>query len=393
MTATARISQVQQAKKYKINLAKSYQLMELHFEAYNLRQTEARHKIKLPHIFLAKELIRLYAMTFRKWQVAMGFDVALQWEDLPLLAINNCFLGEITGRTDRTIRNYRKTLERAGFFAMLHPEEVQYTKNHGWYCDFEVAISPKFLYIESNRASGKMQIQSIPTWCLRKNFPPTSTSTVQVPEQEQLELVSGKPCSEAEKSASVSPGQPEQKPGLSEGTKPEQQEPKNQDEPSSPVPAVEEIPAAQPSREQQLHNQVKILWNYARGWLYPGEHIHSNRKKLIYFRLQSLYGQAPPEKFAKITQMYVHRLKLVQLYWHCRYGALPPPEQFFDPQNHKNGFVVSKHWPDDEANYPPPRRSSYRMPGEKRRGNGKRKVFRVDGSQRSGFTSISDLLK
>ena len=73
MTATAQYTAMSKnARKYKINLAKSYQLMELHFEAYNHTQTEARHKIKLPHIFLAKELIRLYAMAFSPLAGAHG---------------------------------------------------------------------------------------------------------------------------------------------------------------------------------------------------------------------------------------------------------------------------------------------------------------------------------
>jgi len=386
MTATAQFSK-QTAKKYKANLAKSYQLMEMHFEAYNLRQTEARHKIKLPHIFLAKELIRLYAMAFRRWQVAMGFDVALKWEDMPLLAINNPFLGEITGRTGRTIRNYRKVLERAGFFALLHPEEEQYTHHHGKYCDFEVAISPKFLYIESNRASGRIQIQDVPTWCLRKNFPPTSTSTVLVPEQEQLGPVSGKPCSEAEKPASESPEPLNEPP-------PGQPGQINPDEQSRQRPPEEEPPAdPAPIRAQLLHQQAKITWNYARGWLYTGEEIPAARRQAIIALIEQLYGEAPPELFPKITRMYVHRLKLAQLYWHRQYGPVPPPEQFFNPQNTRSGFVLTKHWPDDEAQYPPPKRSTYRMPGARRRGPGRRAIFRMDGSRRSGSTTLSDIIK
>lgn len=400
MTATAQYTAMsKKTRKYKINLAKSYQLMELHFEAYNHTQTEARHKIKLPHIFLAKELIRLYAMAFRRWQVHMGFDVALRWENMPLLATNNCFLGEITGRTDRTIRNYRKTLERAGFFALLDPDEIKYTHNRGWQADFEVSISPKYLYIESNRSTGQMMIQGIPTWCLRKNFPPTSTSTVLVPEQEQQELVSGKLCSEAEKPASDTPEQPGQ-PILTSGTKPEQQEPDNRDDQSRPVPAGEEIPAGRaeepketpdPNRQQQLQDQVKVLWNYARGWLYMGEHIPADRRKQILARLQELYGQAPPELFPKITQMYVHRLKLAQLYWHRQHGSLPPPEVFFNPLNIQNGFVLTKTWPNDEASFPPPPRRTYRMPGGRRRGT--RALFSTNASRRSGTTSLSNLIK
>ena len=202
-------TQLKHVAKYRIDLPKSYRTLETAIERYNAQF--AKPKIKLPHIFLARELIRLYAMEFQRWQAARGFAVQLDWEEMPVLSTNNEFLGEITGRTGRSIRNYRKTLEKAGFFAPMdygEDGEPTFTAFHGRTCDFELAIMPDFMWIEGRHSTARLAPQNAPTLHLRpnsglttrsrKNFPPTSTCTVTSTQQELQELVGGKKSSDAE---------------------------------------------------------------------------------------------------------------------------------------------------------------------------------------------------
>ena len=393
---------------YRINLPKSYQCLEAAVERYNAQF--AKPKLKLPHIFLSRELIRLYAMEFQRWQAARGFAVQLDWEEMPLLATNNEFLAEITGRTGRTIRNYRKALEQAGFLAPVGQDEEGnplYSVFHGRTSDFELAISPEFLWIEGRHSTARLTPRNAPTRCVRKenhlttrtrkNFPPTSTSTVTCTKLVQQELVGGKFCSDAEKngfgktcqpenSASNQPEQLEQPSGIL----PEQPEPGNRNGQSRQQAGTVNRPAASAAeellRQEMLRKGAKILYNCAKTWLYSGEVFPKPRRLAIMARLAEWYGDAPPNKmlFAKITRQYQLRMKLAQLYWHREYGALPEPEIFFDTQNTKNGFILTKKWPDSNEKYPPPPQITFRLQ-HNRRGAGK-------GHRISKPTTIGNLL-
>lgn len=397
MTLVSTQVQISQVCKYRIDLPKSYKLMEMAVERYNAQFPKP--VIKLPHVFLMRELIRLYASEFRRWQAARGFAVELDWEQMPLLSTNNQFLGDITGRTGRSIRNYRKALEKAGFLAALGFDEEGdpvYSIHHGRTSDFELAISPEFLWIEGRNSTARLRPRNAPTSCSRKNFPPTSTSTGTCTQQEQHELVGGKKSSDAENfSASNQPEQPEQ-PVLASGMPPEQQaqqEPENRNECSSQLPGqarTEGRPAAADEArldwETWAQKGAKVLWKLAQTWLYPGEVFPQGRRQAILARLVAMYGDPPHPSiplYEKITDVYQERLKLTQLYWHREHGALPEPEAFFDTGNTENGFVLTKKWVDDEKKYPPPPRATYRKPGQQSRG----------GIQRGKTRTIADILR
>ena len=372
-------TQLKHVAKYRIDLPKSYKLLEMGIERYNAQFPKP--KLKLPHRFIAEKLIRLYAMEFQRWQAARGFAVELDWEQMPLLATNNQFLGEITARTDRSVRNYRKALEKAGFLAPLGYDDdgnPVYTAFHGRTSDFELAISPELLWIEGRLSTARLKPRNLPTSCLRKNFPPTSTSTGTGTQQEQQELVGGKKSSEAEKNSGTSAGlqgnsasnQPEQ---------PEQPEPVNRNEQSRQQAGTGGRPAAAESRinwEDWSKKGAKVLFNLVMAWLYPGEFFPQGRRQAILARLAEMYGDPPHPRislYEKITNQYRLRLKLTQMYWHREHGALPEPEVFFDTGNLENGFILTKKWPDDEKRYPPPNRATYRMPGKESRGAMRRK--------------------
>ncbi|WP_282774696.1 hypothetical protein [Phaeodactylibacter xiamenensis] len=365
---------------YRVDLPKSYRTMEAKFERYNDSQERTCDKTKMPHIFLAKELIRLYARKFSVWQIT-GDRILNKAQDMPLLSINNKFLGEITGRTDRSIRNYRKVLQRAGFFLPVGYDEQDmpvYEVHHGRQADFEVAINPDFLWMEVAKTKEKFRIPTTPLKALtRKNFPPTSTSTVQE-QQEQQELVGGKNCVFAEKSAQEQPEQQEPSSGEPVGSSAGRQEPGDKNEPRRFGPDDQKtgtgIPAGggdfDPDRAQKVRNQSKTLLNGARTYLYPGEAWSKEYRRTILITLDRLYGDASPELFAKITAVYWQRMKLAQLYWHKQYGELPEPHVFFDPDN-PDGFRLTKGWINEPEKYPPPARQTYRKPGQ-RRANGRR---------------------
>jgi hypothetical protein len=369
---------------YRIDLPKSYKLMEWAFERYNAQQPVQSKRIKMPHIFLAKELIRLYSLHFTRWQVATGYQDGLESiKDMPLLAVNNEFLGGILGRTGRSIRNYRKVLQRAGFFSPVNQDEdgsSRYEVFHGRTCDFEVLIAPEYLHILHVASTARYRLSDGLVVAMRKSFPPTSTSTSSSGiKQEQLELVGGKVFIEAEKSASDIPGLPEQQePDVA--LEPEQQEPMHRNEASrcpkapqarthSPAGRAGLMSDEEIERAISLRQQSKILLNAAKTYLYPEEIWSKSYRLEVLDQIDRLYGDSHPDIFSRITAVYRERLKLCQLHWHKKYGPLPEPHWFFSPDN-LNGFRLTKGWIDNPAEYPPPPRQTYRIP-TRRRANGR----------------------
>ena len=396
--------------RYRIDLPKSYRVLEGAVDRYNAQFKKP--KLKLPHVFLARELIRLYAMEFQRWQAARGFAVELDWEKMPLLATNNQFLSDITARTGRSIRNYRKTLEDAGFFAPVGCNaygEPAFSIFHGRTSDFEIAILPSLIWIESNRSTGRLTPKNSPTLHLRgknifffpgrKNFPPTSTGTVQVPsQQEQHELVGGKKSSDAEKNCfaemklleNSASGQQEPQSGI----QPEQPEPGNRNEQSNQQAEA----ASQPTQPEQLAGAeddlirqeliryyASVLFSYAKNWLYPNIVFTQGREQAVLARLSELFGTPKPLEavFEKITRNYLDRMKLIKLYWEGEHGAIPEPEIFFSTAN-PEGFLITRSWIDNPEKYPPQTRKTLRIQQNRR----------VVGERRNATAmSIGDIVK
>ena len=396
--------------RYRIDLPKSYRVLEGAVDRYNAQFKKP--KLKLPHVFLARELIRLYAMEFQRWQAARGFAVELDWEKMPLLATNNQFLSDITARTGRSIRNYRKTLEDAGFFAPVGCNadgEPAFSIFHGRTSDFEIAILPSLIWIESNRSTGRLTPKNSPTLHLRgknifffpgrKNFPPTSTGTVQVPsQQEQHELVGGKKSSDAEKNCfaemklleNSASGQQEPQSGI----QPEQPEPGNRNEQSNqPAEAAsqptqpEQLAGAEDDliRQELIRYYASVLFSYAKNWLYPNIVFTQGREQAVLARLSELFGTPKPLEavFEKITRNYLDRMKLIKLYWEGEHGAIPEPEIFFSTAN-PEGFLITRSWIDNPEKYPPQTRKTLRIQQNRR----------VVGERRNATAmSIGDIVK
>ena len=354
--------------------------MESLFEQYNESQVVTSQKIKMPHIFLAKELVRLYARKFSLWQFG-GDRKVEKAQDMPLLNINNPFLGDITGRTDRSIRNYRKVLQRAGFFLPLKEDangKPVYEIHHGRQADFEVAINPDFLWTEVAKTKVRFRIsnskKSTETTALkvasRKIFPPTSASTKQEPQ----ELVGGKTCGLAEKSAPEPPERQEPRCGEPIGSIADGQEPGSRNEPRRFGPAKQETGTEVPAggedidleRAWALRKHAKVLLNSARTWLYPGEPFKPEDREEIIQKIVVLFGRAPEDKLLKIFQTYTQRLKLAQLYWHSEIGPLPEAATFFDPSAPVENFTKTREWWADADRYPLPERRTYRIQSKSR---------------------------
>ena len=418
--------------RYRIDLPKSYRVLEGAVDRYNAQFKKP--KLKLPHVFLARELIRLYAMEFQRWQAARGFAVELDWEKMPLLATNNQFLSDITARTGRSIRNYRKTLEDAGFFAPVGCNadgEPVFSIFHGRTSDFEIAILPGLIWIESNRSTGRLTPKNSPTLHLRgknifffpgrKNFPPTSTGTVQVPsQQEQHELVGGKKSSDAEKNcfaemkllensasgqqepqSGIQPEQPE--PGnrneqsnqqAEAANQPAQPEPENRNEQSNQQAGTanqpmqpEQLAGAEDDliRQELIRYYASVLFSYAKNWLYPNIVFTQGREQAVLARLSELFGTPKPLEavFEKITRNYLDRMKLIKLYWEGEHGAIPEPEIFFSTAN-PEGFLITRSWIDNPEKYPPQTRKTLRIQQNRR----------VVGERRNATAmSIGDIVK
>ena len=405
-------------RRYRIDLAKSYRYMEYFRDHYNDQQEDKKNRLKNEYL-LAKELVRLYRAEFLRWQEENHHQVEIAYSQLPLLAVNNQFLGRVLGKTDRTIQNYRKKLIQAGILLPVSQDEegkAEYSVFHGRTCDYEIRINPKIFHISSNLHTRRVEVAGIADFFdITKNFRPTSTSTgtstltrtklEQLAEknenkpmsiaQEPLEGTKQEPLSEAQEPAGQN-GQSNQPPVLA------QQEQKI---PAAPSPAEASAqadhaknPPLEPENTEETTPQTseilsrrykivqayaKTLLNSARTYLYPNEHFDQARMLAVCHSIETLFGDAPEEKLLKILNNYQHRLKLAQLHWHKKYGALPEVEDFFDKDN-PAGFRLTGEFEDDRAQYPPPKRSTYRLARQLNRGAGK--------GHRSGTGRIGDVI-
>jgi len=116
-------------------------------------------------------------------------------------------------------------------------------------------------------------------------------------------------------------------------------------DPSRPQLSADEL-----DRAKKLRTEAVRIWRHGRYKLY-NRTKYSKQKELATLKaIEALFGNAPSEKFKKISSNYLLRINLVASHWE---PPLPPPYEFFNPAN-EDGFRATKDWPNNPEKYPPP---------------------------------------
>lgn len=323
---------------FRINIARSYALLEDRVKAYNDSQSEKKNRIKAVHYSLAKKLIDLYAGCFAAFQIKINYGYT-PYTPLPYLSINNQSLSDWMVCTDRTIRNYRAKLVDLGL--------ISETVFHGSNKPYEIRLNPEFFWLAVNTTTTRVYLPE------GRNFPLTSSSTNQ---QELTRTVSGKKPEPEMAVAELEPNA---------ATVLERQEPMNRNESreeSAPVGATGDptgtpsscanVPApALQSRDQR--NAGRALLAYALPLLYPNKRYWTPKEK------SDMEAQAA-RLFAGVTDLNINRvlenysLRILMAAHHYPRVAgvpIPSPWEFFNPDR-EHGFAGTRNWPQYPEKFP-----------------------------------------
>lgn len=323
---------------YRLNLAKSYELIELQFKAYNDQQIDKKSRLKAVHHSLAKKLIELYAGTFWNWQVKNGFSFN-PYTPLPLLSINNVSLADWMLCSDRSIRNYRRKLQQCGF--------IVETVDHGPLKNFEIRVNPAFFWLAVNTTSTRVYIPPV------QIFPQTSSG---YPERELKGTVSGKKPEPEMAVAELEPNV---------ASVPEPREPVNGNERrenhgplgATGTPTGTEKSCAKkesPAARNPLQRRAgRLLLKYSLPLLYPKKRYWTAQEKgEMEAQAARLFERVSEEKLNKVMDHYCLRVLLAAHHYQRFTGVpIPRPDLFFNPDQ-ATGFVLTRNWPQYPEEFP-----------------------------------------
>jgi hypothetical protein len=308
---------------YSINFPKSVNILREKIDLHNTSTSLSSEKIKTGPAMLAEKLIQIYRKRFTRWQASELFQVNV--DDMPTLSINNMFLAGIMACTDRTVRNYRDRLKKLGFIA----KEIWHGSNQ----PFEIVINPEFLFIADNSKSGARAFTS----SQRQIFPLISSSTEQEPLTRTLPVtITGKPLPEPENGISKEPET------ASSPTLPERVNRNDQPEVNFKGKSKKNPIKITGAREDLLRRHAKSVLLVAQTLIFKEEQEKSVKIE-AFKRIMELYGNAPREKFPKITANYCARVRLCEELWEDQHGSFPRMDQFFDYRQ-QVGFISTKNW-------------------------------------------------
>lgn len=319
---------------YRLNIAKSYALLEEKVNAYNERQSEKKHMIKGVHYSFAKKLIELFAGTFANFQTKINYSFHPH-TPLPYLVINNQTLAEWIKCTDRTVRNYRAKLVELGL--------ITETIFHGSNKPYEIQLNPAFLWLAVNTTTTRVALPEV------QNFPLTCSG---YPEQGLTGTVSGKKL----------------EPGMAVAdavTVLELQEPGNWNEsqenhapvgatgtPTGTPPGCGAPPTESPeSRDQR--RLARLLLAYALPLLFPQKRYWPPAEKgRMEAQAARLFAGVTELNMQKVLDNYFLRVLMAAHHYARVAGVpLPHPEVFFNPDI-ETGFAATRYWPHHPEQFP-----------------------------------------
>lgn len=319
---------------YRVNLAKSYTLLEEKIKAFNEQQTDKKAKIKGVHHTLAKKLIDLYMRCFWEWQCKQNFSFTPH-TPLPYLSINNVTLADWMTCTDRSIRTYRDKLATIGF--------ITSTINHGPNKNFEIQINPEFLWIAVNTHTNRVLTPQL------QIFPQTSSG---YPERELTGTVSGKKLEPEMAVVDVVSVQELQELGNRNESHEDHAPVGATGTPTGTPPSCAAPPA--PAVENPLQRRAgRALIKYSLPLLYPSvRYWNAQDKGKIEAHAARLFEGITEENLNKVMDRYCLRVLMAAHHYARFTGApLPHPTLFFD-RDQPAGFVLTRNWPQYPEQFP-----------------------------------------
>ena len=319
---------------YRVNLAKSYALLEEKVKAYNDQQIDKKAKIKGVHHTLAKKLLELYMRCFWEWQARQNFSFTPS-TPLPYLSINNVTLGDWMTCTDRSIRTYRQKLADLGF--------ILDTIGHGPNKNFEIRLNPAFLWLVVNTHTNRVLLPDVQIFPQTSSGYPTGTLTGTVSGKKQepeMAVVDVAPVLEQQELVNWNESRENQRPFRATGT------------PTGTPPSCAAPPA--PAVENPLQRRAgRLLIKYSLPLLYPSiRYWNAQDKGQIEAHAARLFEGIDEENLNKVMDRYCLRVLMASHHYARFTGApLPHPTLFFD-RDQPAGFVLTRNWPQYPEQFP-----------------------------------------
>ena len=332
-----------------INYSRAFKALDIHIKTHNSNSERLSDKIRQSTTYTAKNIIKIYGLSLLKASNIQAIDS----KNPPSLRTNNAQLAKMGNASPRTIqRHIIKLME-----CKIIIEKIW----HGSNSSYELQVNPEILLIRSEKPIDKFKIDKnkYSYQPSRKqdiknnkttNCPHTDTSNNSYINNKIIAVdnlksqMSSLPLTNSNESRNATrntltgyTGKIDPKKNNDAGEIERIKRVTNQ--------TGAEISAVDKARSASLSLYVNSLWKLARNTLYKEYHLTQSQinqaQKLLYL----WYDPVPEKDMARVHQVYVDRIEIVQKYLikdpKNRYVQLP--NKYFDPKN-KYGFTGTRSW-------------------------------------------------
>lgn len=341
-----------------VNYSVSFKALEAYVDSYNNKQGSIKSKIRGGIIHTAKELIKVYGVSFIK---AHHITPVKSKEELPSIRTNNVQLGKRTKMSPRSIQRHITRLQQAGII----------TKKiwHGSNSSFELWINPKILWIKGLKSVNKtkMGVYEDKNQSTENQFFKNDTRT-NCPHTDSYYLTNkinntiiAVDKSTTQKAVPISGNIFQDTHKMEKYLKNNTQEGKywrgqtggeNFERTAKAVsnfsPKPESMGNQNPTRHASLMSYAEKLWKLARQKLYGNRQLTTSQHQKALELLYRWYAPVSDKALGQVHQVYCKRIEMVEKYLakdSKRYVQLP--FRYFDPEN-SSGFAGTKKWYDSQ---------------------------------------------
>lgn len=326
------------------NTKKSVEILKRFIEPFALKTGPTQ---------LLKYLVLLYTCHLN-FYLNKGYRLS----EIPPMETNSPALAKELGCSARSIRRYRKILEKIGAFQQVGTDnggKPVFVRYRGNYQNYTLKLSHFLIYFcvkghSQNRLIDGFSDTPPRTVCpvLYTNNPLTKNKQLTTldkmsrvdknvsgaPDNLQLQQTNGEPILTENETAGNTIGGKSGEPGIPAGADPR------------------DWSNAAMIRAKAVRNEsVKVL-RHAMFKLYGNKHLKRQIRLQRLEMLDLFYGEKPIPKLPKITSNLIKRITLLSLHWD---GPIPSFEEFFDVNN-LSGFRSTRDWPAQPEKYPMPRK-------------------------------------
>ncbi|WP_339625398.1 hypothetical protein [uncultured Winogradskyella sp.] len=332
-----------------IQYSSAFNALDLYVKQHNAVTQDLSSHIRQAMILTTREIIKIYSLSLLKANSIRAVDL----ENPPPLKTNNVQLAKRSNASTRTIQRHLKRLIEAKVII----KKIWHGSNSG----YELWLNPDILLISGRKAVNnlKKEPEHQKTEVVENQFFKKDTSTT-CPHTDSSNngyinniIIGVNKLKKEMSSLPLTFGYESRNATSNTFTRyTEWKSAKNLDDAEGKVRKKRvtiqtgaEISEAQVARSATLMVYVNNLWMLSRNTIYQETYLTQSQEKIAKKLLLKWYDPVPDKQLAKVHQVYVERIAMVQKFIakapETRYVQLP--NLYFDPQN-PSGFTGTKSW-------------------------------------------------